>query len=313
MRAIDYNGLSYRKMHVFVTVAENSSMIQAAVKLNLTTSAVSKIIQGLESDLGIQLLIRTPTGVTLTPAGRMLSEKWVEILRSLSASILMAHEIQEVRPHALCIGIQDSFANVAFRRAIAAFRSKYPKVNVRFSQTNNRRLLSGLLNKSLDVGITTEIDLQALDSPDLLFKSVGTQRTAIYLSPYHPLYELYENNGSVSILDFQSSHFIFLQETAALKYNDAVQSICLSAGFTPLVAVDAENIQTALLYLQYSDSVMLSADFLDLPSDTSVKKLYVREMEDMPVSVYLFWHRDRGADFYLSEFVRLCSEEKTVK
>jgi len=55
----------------FVATAELRSVSQAARKLGITPSSVSRAITRLETELGIRLLHRTPRTVTLTPEGEL--------------------------------------------------------------------------------------------------------------------------------------------------------------------------------------------------------------------------------------------------
>lgn len=57
-------------MEAFVAVARSGSLARAALAMNLTVPALSRRIQLLEAQLGIQLFDRLPRGVRLTDAGR---------------------------------------------------------------------------------------------------------------------------------------------------------------------------------------------------------------------------------------------------
>lgn len=78
-----------RTLSIFLTVADSQSMSEAARRAYLTQSAISKRIAALEDELGSALFFRTPTGLTLTPAGRRLEpmarDLWARSLRMRSA------------------------------------------------------------------------------------------------------------------------------------------------------------------------------------------------------------------------------------
>lgn len=61
---------SLRGIQAFEAVARLGSLAAAADSLGITGSAVSHRIRGLESELGVHLLRRSPRGLTLTDAGR---------------------------------------------------------------------------------------------------------------------------------------------------------------------------------------------------------------------------------------------------
>src|SRR3546814_8306166 len=61
---------SLRGIQAFEAAARLGSLSAAADSLGITGSAVSHRIRGLESELGVHLLRRTPRGLILTDAGR---------------------------------------------------------------------------------------------------------------------------------------------------------------------------------------------------------------------------------------------------
>jgi LysR family glycine cleavage system transcriptional activator len=61
---------SLRGLQAFDAVARSGNLAAAANSLGITPSAVSHRLRGLEDELGIRLLERTPKGLALTEAGR---------------------------------------------------------------------------------------------------------------------------------------------------------------------------------------------------------------------------------------------------
>lgn len=57
------------QLRAFVAVVEQGSFGKAAVELELTQSAISHAIAGLEQELGVVLFTRGQHGATLTPIG----------------------------------------------------------------------------------------------------------------------------------------------------------------------------------------------------------------------------------------------------
>lgn len=64
--------LDFRSLEVFVWVATLGSFRGAAARLNTTQPAVSQRIAQLEADLGVRLLDRSRSGVSVTSRGRVL-------------------------------------------------------------------------------------------------------------------------------------------------------------------------------------------------------------------------------------------------
>src|SRR5690349_20373697 len=65
----------FNLLPIFVAVAETSSMSEAARRLGLPKSTVSRGVAALEASLGVQLFHRTTRQVSLTTAGTEFFEK----------------------------------------------------------------------------------------------------------------------------------------------------------------------------------------------------------------------------------------------
>ncbi|CTP90067.1 transcriptional regulator, LysR family [Xanthomonas translucens pv. phlei] len=63
---------TFNDLLAFVTVAREASFTRAAAQLGLSQSALSHSVRGLETRLGVRLLIRTTRSVAMTEAGERL-------------------------------------------------------------------------------------------------------------------------------------------------------------------------------------------------------------------------------------------------
>lgn len=79
-----------RELYSFVEIARERSIRKAADKLNIASSALSRQMQLLESDLGVRLFSRRTKGVELTDKGRIFlkqAEAWLEQGNRLRADL----------------------------------------------------------------------------------------------------------------------------------------------------------------------------------------------------------------------------------
>ncbi len=67
--------MDYRFIKAFISVAKHLNFTKAASELHVTQAAVSRQIRLLEESLGVQLVIRSPQRVMLTPKGQELYQK----------------------------------------------------------------------------------------------------------------------------------------------------------------------------------------------------------------------------------------------
>ncbi len=82
-----------RELYSFVEIARERSIRKAADKLNIASSALSRQMRLLESDVGVQLFSRRIKGVELTDQGRIFlkqAEAWLEQGNRLRADLSRA-------------------------------------------------------------------------------------------------------------------------------------------------------------------------------------------------------------------------------
>lgn len=84
--------MDIRSLRYFLAVAEAGNLSRAARDVRISQPAISRQIQRLEQELGRPLFDRRGHGVTLTDAGRRLSEHAQDILRQLQKA---AEEVRE--------------------------------------------------------------------------------------------------------------------------------------------------------------------------------------------------------------------------
>jgi DNA-binding transcriptional LysR family regulator len=70
-----------RRLHAFVVVAEELHFRRAAERLVMAQSPLSRMIKGLERDIGTALFARTRRSVTLTAAGEAMLDDARDLLK----------------------------------------------------------------------------------------------------------------------------------------------------------------------------------------------------------------------------------------
>jgi DNA-binding transcriptional LysR family regulator len=137
-------------LNVFRRVVEFESFSRAADALNLSNAAVSKNVQELEKELGIQLIHRTTRRLNLTEAGRLYFQQVSSILDELERVEELVADLS-VKPHGLLrVTAPMSLGLTHVATAIYQFQSMYP--DMRIELILNDRYVD-LIEEGFDVGI----------------------------------------------------------------------------------------------------------------------------------------------------------------
>ncbi|MFV1984255.1 MAG: LysR family transcriptional regulator [Thiohalomonadales bacterium] len=117
-------------MPVFAAVIEQGSFSKAAEKLEITKSAVSKRITGLEKQLGVKLLHRSTRKLSLTEAGQRYFEHALQALNAAQQAEYAATEMQKVPQGTIRISSPMSFGRLHLAPIIPLFLKQYPQINI---------------------------------------------------------------------------------------------------------------------------------------------------------------------------------------
>jgi len=136
------------EMEVFARVVEKGGFSVAARSLDLTPSAVSKLIGRLEDRLGVRLLARTTRALTLTSEGAAFHQAALRALQALNeADQIIA--TGAARGH-IRINASLPFGTMFVAPAMPDFLRQYPNLAVDLSFTDD---VVNLLEEKADVAI----------------------------------------------------------------------------------------------------------------------------------------------------------------
>ena len=132
----------------FVAAARIGNLSRAAESLNLTVSALSHQVRGLEERIGQRLFARGARGVTLTEDGRALFER---IAPHLDAIELALRPCRVRRDDALTLTLMPSFASSWLVSRLPRFLDAHPQLQI--SLQSNVGVVDFEREPALDAGI----------------------------------------------------------------------------------------------------------------------------------------------------------------
>ena len=168
--------MDWDKLRVFHAVAEAGSFTRAGESLNLSQSAVSRQISGLESSLKVPLFHRHARGLILTEQGEMLYRTAHEILAKVTIAEARLSESTERPQGPLRITTTVAFGSVWLTSRIKDFLVLYPDIDVTLVLADTELDLS---MRQADVAIRMMPPRQ----PDLIQRHLMTMRYHVFAAP----------------------------------------------------------------------------------------------------------------------------------
>src|ERR1700739_1253 len=122
--------MELRHLRYFVVVGETLSFNKAAAKLRIAQPALSRQVQDLEDEIGVDLFKRSPRGVTLTAEGKLFLEEVRDLLKRADESVNKERALARGEYGELHVGYSPSPTIELLAPALAAFQKAVPGVKV---------------------------------------------------------------------------------------------------------------------------------------------------------------------------------------
>lgn len=285
--------IELRQLRQFIAVSEALSFSRAAEHLAIAQPALSRGIQALEHQLGVQLLLRNNRRVELTEAGRTFLKGSRSLLKDLEETVRRTRKAEEGGLGSLTIGYTDFAISGALPALVDGFRRGQPEVALDLLYGPTHQQLDDLRTGKIDVGF-----LIGPASPDR-FMSVPIQhdRYVAVLPERHPL----AAGTAVDIRSLVNEPFIFGVMSRWLHFRRLVDALCLRAGFAPRVVQEAYNTESIFGLVSANMGVTIHLECARNYVCRGVVILPLADVDDL-ITTEAVW-RPSGMSAVLSRFV----------
>lgn len=280
--------MEIRRLTHFVAVARELHFRRAAESLHIAQSALSHSVKTLERDLGVELLHRTTRRVELTSAGEVLLEEAESILWRIGEARRRVRLAGDGQIGHLTVGFAGSATYELMPRVAMAFRSTHPEVGLDLhGEMVTRTQVEELIKGRIDVGLLR----QPVGSHELELRPLRTDTLIAVLPTDHRLHTA----ASIHLEDLRDDAFVSYAAGAGASVHSVFISACVSAGFTPRIAQQAQETHTLVSLVAAGIGVAL------LPAPVrhlQIPGVEYRDLDGSPPSsdLVIAWRRgDRSA------------------
>ena len=230
--------LNVARLRVLKEVAYSGSISVAAESLSYSQSAVSQQIAALEAETGLALLERHPRGVSLTAAGQTLVGHAEGILGALESAEAALAAIAGLRGGKLRMASFPTAGATLMPRAIAAFRSSYPEVELTLEEGEPEDVAPRLRAGELDLALLFEFEGETPIGARMTRAELFEDPMYLALRADHPL----AARRRLRLEDLREEAWIQTSRSSPCARH--VVRSCHAAGFEPHVAFESDDYQT---------------------------------------------------------------------
>ncbi|KWF72025.1 LysR family transcriptional regulator [Burkholderia pseudomultivorans] len=287
--------MKLHQLRALVAVARSGSIHEAARTLHLTQPAVTRSLRDLEDELGLMLVVRSSSGVTLTDAGRAMLQRAELVVNEVARTEQEMAQLRDNRQGRLAIGMTPLAGITVLPAAYNRFRRAMPDVQLEFVEGSPSQLVEQLKNGALDFALGAGTDAQD-------FTSVR----CVHLETFPMWFAVSRKGklaGATSLADLQEAEW--LHTGPSTEFRAFLAELFERAGLPPPRRVTRCASQTLFYALAVNSDVVTAWTQLALRGDAS-DTLKTLDLVEQPVArnLYLLFRESAVLTSSAEYFVR---------
>ncbi len=145
--------LDLSKLHAFVVVAKHESVTKAAEELAISQSPLSRKLNALEDDWGVELFVRERQRIRLSNAGKLALEEAQRLLRIAETTERRIHDLAQGVEGRVVVGyVRGAIDSEVLPRAIRNMRRKTKSAQVELRALGSEAQWHALQEEQIDIG-----------------------------------------------------------------------------------------------------------------------------------------------------------------
>ncbi|WP_437793450.1 LysR family transcriptional regulator [Sorangium sp. So ce693] len=278
--------MELRHLRYFVIIAEEQSFRRAAERLHVSQSPLSRQMQDLEEEMGVELFEPEGRGIKLTAAGKSFAERARSILASVDAAVDEAKGIAEGRLGTVVIGFESGTTFMgALLSLVAAFRRRTPRVGLQLVPMSSVEQWTALRQGTIAFGYGA----YAPSDDALGHLEMTRDRLGLLLSPDHRLARL----KKVRLRDLEGERVLLQPRQLYPRLHADLITAARAQGVTLHVTAEVIDLEALMALVAIGDAVTFAGE----------------KISDMASQASMVWRPIEGLLLNLSEFVTWRAED----
>lgn len=231
--------MDLRQLRYFVALANTRNFTRAAEQMHIAQPPLSRQIQLLEEELGVQLVLRNSRPVALTEAGRLFYEQSLQVLQRVDQMKTGVRQAARNLRQSISIGYVGSSLYGGLPMLVRLFRQRYPDTDVHLVDLGTVQQITELKSGRIDLGFGR---IRTRDT-SVARSILREERLVLALAPSSPLAA---QSGPVRLRDIAHQRLIVFPKEPRPSFADHVLGLLHEQG-VPLAQVhEVRELQGAL-------------------------------------------------------------------
>jgi DNA-binding transcriptional LysR family regulator len=292
--------IEIRQLRCAVMTADTQSFSRAAKALHVKQSSLSRRVQSLEDQLGVQLFERTKRGTMPTENGKAFLTVARRIVTDMDNLVSTARNVSYGEEGRLAIGFSSSLMTGNLRLTIGDYISRFPDVQFDGVEGGTEKLFNGLQARIVDAAI---IPANITDG-GLSKEYLWSERMMIAVPEDHPL----AKTDTVLWTDLRSEVFVVQTEGIGPVVSNLLTTKLGTHGFRPAIIAQDTSIESILSTVTFGRYITITTE---ASTGVTWPGLTFREISDQGgparLDFSLYW-RQENENPALKRFFKLLQE-----
>lgn len=268
--------MTLTQLKYLVAVAETRHFVEAAHRCGVTQPTLSMQLQQLERSLGLTLFNRRKKPVEPTEAGHAIIAQARRVLYECERLEALAQENKATVTGELRLGVIPTLAPYLLPLVVPTFAKRYPGVRLRIREYTTRQLVSELLRRRIDIGLTSDHEPDVNLASTVLFR----EPFVAFVAPEHRL----ATHAKIPVEALTLDDVWLLSEGHCFR--DQVLELCqereLACGAARSLYFESGNLETLVRLVKQSGGMTLIPYLATLDFSEADKRTYVRALTPPP-------------------------------
>jgi DNA-binding transcriptional LysR family regulator len=288
--------MNLNQIRYFLGLARELHFWNAAEKMHIAQSSLSRQIKALEDELGIRLFERNKREVKLSVAGAFLDQEWQRMLAEIDNVHLHARQMARGEAGQIRIGHVGSVAHSTLPELLEAVGRQYPKLKVGLSELPPEKISQALLEFHIDIGLRRE----GANDKRLEAVLLSKEPFALVLPDNHPLAlpgdHPQAGNGIQGLEELKDEYFILPPLRTGDGYMETLLNVFRQYGFYPktrfesnfgatILSLVAKGLGISVLPSSYARLGAAGVRFIPIPHEVGLYLIFRRGDPDPTVKI----------------------------
>src|SRR6266853_1567870 len=250
--------MELRRLRNFLAVGEALNFTKAAAQLRVGQPALSRQVQDLEDEIGVELLRRSPRGVTLTAEGKLFLDEVRDLLKRADESVEKVRALARGEYGELHIGYAPSPTVEILPPALAEFQKAVPRVKVLLHDLSSDELITGLQNGTLELAIM--VPPAGDQTAGIQFEVLRTYPLCVAMTAMHPFARM----KSIPLEKLAAEPLVALRRKDYPEFDRSLDRLFAPIRAKPRIAVECDSASSLITEVEAGRGIALATSVFKL-------------------------------------------------